>query len=90
MTGRNLDELLSTPLASIPDAGFSRAIENRIAARERIVMAVEWSVAGLILAMLAATLPLASLTVGLSTSMPFAVACSALVLMHAMTRLMTE
>lgn len=92
-----LDRMLANPLAPVNDNGFSERVAQRISAHERFAALTEWAllIAGVVL--LVSVVPLAgvlnrvaSATVELSQSLPFAVACAALALSMAAMRALAD
>lgn len=93
MTDSDLDHLLSTPLPSVEDFGFSRGVMARVAATQqrRLVLETVAIVAGI--TVLLALLPIAPLakavetiSLNLGTSAAVAVAIAALVLSNFLVR----
>jgi hypothetical protein len=83
----NLDSLLAASLKPVEDRGFSQSVVATIAARERAWMGVEIGMAVGVFAAIVAFTPAAAIVgpvekmaVDLSTSVPFAIGCAALVL----------
>jgi hypothetical protein len=96
-TDRDLDALLSAPLSPVNDNGFSNAVTAKIAAQERTWAGLEIGAAVVVLASIviftpAAAIvgPLEKIATDLGSSVPFAIACAALVLTQAGLRLLAD
>jgi hypothetical protein len=96
-TDRELDALLSAPLSPVNDNGFSKAVTAKITARERTWTGLEIGAAVVVLASIVAFTPAAAiigpldkLATDLGSSVPFAIACAALVLTFASLRWLAD
>ena len=96
-TDRDLDTLLGAPLSPVNDNGFTNAVTAKITVRERTWAGLEISAALVVLVSIVAFTPagaiagpLEKLGLDLGTSLPFAIACAALVLTQAGARLLAD
>jgi len=93
----DIDKFLSTPLRPVDNNGFAERVAAQIAWRERGMMAIELVALFALAAVVALFVPLAGLlgpittvAVELGLSLPFAVACAALVLSQSVVRLVSD
>ncbi len=96
-TKPDLDALLATPLEPVPDNGFSRAVDAKMAVR---VQGFAWFELGAAIAVLALVVlfapvariaaPFVTVALQLGLSLPFAVACAAIALSQATFRLLPD
>jgi hypothetical protein len=96
-TKSDLDTLIATPLETVADNGFSRAVAAKIVARDN---SVSWFEVGagiavvifvvLFVPVARVTAPFEAIAINLGMSLPFVVACAAIALTHATLRLLPD
>lgn len=93
----DIDQALSTPLKPVDNDGFAERVTAQIAWRERGTMAIELVAIFALAVVVALFVPLAGLlgpvttvAMELGLSLPFAVACAALVLSQSVARLVSD
>jgi hypothetical protein len=96
-TESELDTLLAKPLEAVADDGFSRNVSAEIGRRTRLAIWFDWSAIFVTFLLIVLFVPLGRLAapfealgIGLSMSLPFAIACAALALSFAMTRAIAD
>jgi hypothetical protein len=96
-TDRELDALLSAPLSPVNDNGFTNAVTARITAPDRTWAGLEIGAAAVVLVSIVVFTPAAAIVgplekfaIDLGGSLPFAIACAALVLTQAGARLLAD
>jgi hypothetical protein len=92
-----LDRLLSAPLSTVEDNGFSRAVAKTIADQERNDAWIEWGMVAAACALFVVFVPvgdvarqLTGASIDLSKSVPFAIGCAALALTHTAVRVWAD